>query len=324
MLDLLKRNNKIIVNTDIDGVLSAFVLCKYCNCEIVGFSNSTDCVWWQRDKIGSIYDGVYIDMYVPRQDVLTIDQHIIAYDEEERARIAALGTKLNPNLENPRTFEPADSYKYKYPFATVHYILAKLGGAGMEIGFDLGRKIKQDGCGDLCLGDFVLRADDAAKTTLNSPYKKNARDWWGWLLSQAGSTRNVRNLVEFLEKCPSDEESVETKKSDIKRFFGRRYGCRKSDGGFKKPCDENGNLTEAARRYFSDFWNYLDGDVTDIKQSMTAKYDCATGVAKRIWIRPNEAAELKSEGKVGGEVVFSYGYVNSPGGRLPNFSYTVM
>ena len=42
MIDMLKKNNKIIVNTDIDGVLSAFILCKYCGCEIVGYSNSED------------------------------------------------------------------------------------------------------------------------------------------------------------------------------------------------------------------------------------------------------------------------------------------
>ena len=324
MIDLLRQNNKIIVNTDIDGVLSAFVLCHYCGCEIVGFSNSSDGVWWRDDKIKSIYEAVYIDMYVARKDVLTIDQHIVSYDEEQRSKLAALGTKINPNLENPRSFTPASSYRYKYPFATVHYILAKLGAEGLNVQFDLSKRIQGVGCGVLCLGDFLLRADDAMKTTLNSPYKKNAREWWHWLDEMAGETKNISDLIVFLRNCPADEVSVETKKIEIKKYFWGRYGCRKADGGFKSPCSPEGFVTEATKQYFTDFWGYLGGDPCEIQDVIDARYAAAVGVAKRIWIRPEEGAKLKEEGTINGETVFSYGYVNSPGGRFQNFSYTVM
>lgn len=324
MRDVLDRNKKIIVNTDIDGVLSAFVLCHYCGCEIVGFSNSSDSVWWRADKIKSIYEAVYIDMYVAHKDVLTIDQHIVSYDEEQRSRLAALGTKINPNLENPRSFTPAKSYKYKYPFATVHYILAKLGGEGLNVQFDLAKEIQGADCGALCLGDFLLRADDAMKTTLNSPYKKNAREWWNWLASCAGASRNISDLIAFLRTCPADEVSIEQKKTDIGAFFRKRYGCRKSDGGFKRPCDEKGMLSESTKQYFQDFWKYLGGDFSTIQDMLEARYDCAVGRAHRTWIRPEDGEELKHNGTLNGETVFSYGYVNSPGGRFQNFSYTVM
>ena len=324
MRDILDHNKKIIVNTDIDGILSAFVLCHYCGCEIVGFSNSSDSVWWRADKIKSIYEAVYIDMYVARKDVLTIDQHIVSYDKEQCSELAALGTKINPNLENPRSFTPAKSYKYKYPFATVHYILAKLGGEGLNVQFDLSKKIQGPDRSALCFGDFLLRADDAMKTTLNSPYKKNAREWWEWLSTCAGETRNISDLVDFLRRCPTDDKSVEQKKIDIKTFFRNRYGCRKSDGGFKRPCDENGMLTESTKQYFQDFWGYLGDDFASIQDILEAHYECAAGKAHRIWIRPEEGEELKRDGTLHGETVFSYGYVNSPDGRFQNFSYTVM
>ena len=59
MRDMLDHNKKIIVNTDIDGILSAFVLCRYCGCEIVGFSNSSDSVWWRADKIKFHYHPMF-------------------------------------------------------------------------------------------------------------------------------------------------------------------------------------------------------------------------------------------------------------------------
>ena len=324
MLTLLQKNKKIIVNTDIDGVLSAFVLCKFCGCEIVGFSNSDDRVWWRKDKIGSIYDGVYIDMYVPRKDVVTIDQHIIAYDEEELHTIASFGTKINPNLENPRTFTPGESYKYKYPFGTVHYLLAILGAAGITVQFDLNRLVDLPESNRLCIGDFVLRADDAAKTTLCSNYRSNALQWWQWLEHKSAVSTNIRDLVTYLQGCSRKEEDVESRKKDIAKFFRARYGCRKSDGGFKSPCDINGFVLDATKKYMMDFWSILGANPKDLQDVLTAKYECACGKAYRCWIKPDEAQELKTSCSIGGQQVFSYGYVNSPRSPRQNFSYTVM
>ena len=42
--EIFNRNPNIIINTDIDGILSGVILVKYCNCRIVGFTNSKDCV----------------------------------------------------------------------------------------------------------------------------------------------------------------------------------------------------------------------------------------------------------------------------------------
>ena len=50
MFDQLQNQN-VIINTDIDGILSGLILHNFLNCEIVGFSNSWDTVWYNKNKV---------------------------------------------------------------------------------------------------------------------------------------------------------------------------------------------------------------------------------------------------------------------------------
>ena len=47
--ELFAENKNIIINTDIDGILSGALLVKYLGCNIVGFTNSKDAVWLADD-----------------------------------------------------------------------------------------------------------------------------------------------------------------------------------------------------------------------------------------------------------------------------------
>ena len=325
MLDLLRHNNKIIVNTDIDGILSAFVLCKYCNCEIVGFSNSAECVWWRSDEITSIYDAVYIDMYVPRKDILTIDQHIIAFDKAALHEIAALGTKLNPNIDNPRTFLPNSSYYLKYPFGTIHYILAKLGKAGISVPFDL-QKIVSTNYGDvLKVADFILRADDAMTTSLYSNYVDNAKNWWWWLKDESKMSPNIVSLTNYLNSCVYESINVLGRKSAIATYFTREFGCDSPDGGFSSVTDQNGLVKNSVSKYITFFFDLLGGNgaLDLLKGIFATNYSIAKGRAIRTYMTSDLAKELLEHGTINGEQVFSYGYVRSSN-RPANFSYTVM
>jgi len=325
MTDLLKRNNKIIVNTDIDGVLSAYVLCKYCGCEIVGFSNSAECVWWRSDKIASIYDAVYIDMYVPRKDVLTIDQHIVAYDKETLSVIGSYGSKLNPNLDNPRTFLPNSSYYLKYPFGTIHYILSKLGKMNVDVAFDH-MKVVSDryGC-SLNIADFILRADDAMTTSLNSNYVDNAKSWWWWLKGEGNMSNNIVSLTNYLNQCSTARMDVYGKKNAIATYFQREFGCDSPDGGFTYITDANGIMNERVIKYLSFLFSLLGGDdaVNFLSGVFDSRYQISKGKAIRIYMTPQLATELRNHGSINGEEVFSYGYVRSSN-RPANFSYTIM
>ena len=325
MIDLLKRNNKIIVNTDIDGVLSAFVLCKYCGCEVVGFSNSSQFVWWRKDKLASIYDAVYIDMYVPRKDVLTIDQHIIAYDDNALSTITSYGTKLNPNLENPRTFLPNNSYYLKYPFGTIHYILSKLGKVGVDVLFDHAAVVDDTFGSSLSIADFILRADDAMTTSLNSNYVDNARSWWGWLKQEANMSNNIVALTNYLNQCSTKRSDVYGKKAAIGSYFQKVFGCDSPDGGFKCITDASGRINEQVIKYLTYFFKLLGGEefAKALEYIFASKYEIAEGKAIRIYMTPQLATELLEHGTINGNFVFSYGYVRSSN-RPANFSYTIM
>lgn len=121
MISKLKINNNLIINTDIDGIISGLLLSNFCDCKVVGFSNSLDKVWLDVSKCSSIYDGVYVDMYVPNENTITIDQHIIAVNNIHLKMISQNSNKINPNIYNPRFFLPIDSYKRKYPFGLPLY-----------------------------------------------------------------------------------------------------------------------------------------------------------------------------------------------------------
>jgi hypothetical protein len=325
MINLLKRNNKIIVNTDIDGVLSAYVLCRYCGCEIVGFSNSADCVWWRKDKISSIYDAVYVDMYVPRKDVLTIDQHIIAYDNKMLSVIESYGSKMNPNIDNPRTFLPNGSYYVKYPFGTIHYILSKLGKEDIDITYDL-KKLVSDkyGC-YLNIADFILRADDAMTTSLNSKYVNNAKKWWWWLKDESKMSNNIVSLTNYLNQCSTKTTDVYKKKEVIASYFKNEFCCDSPDGGFSRITDFNGFLYDKVVKYMSFFFTLLGGEESSVFLNgiFDSRYELSKGNAKRIYMSQHYATELNESGTIDGEEVFSYGYVRSSN-RPANFSYTVM
>jgi hypothetical protein len=325
MTDFLRRNNKIIVNTDIDGVLSAYVLCKYCGCEIVGFSNSAEYVWWRKDKISSIYDAVYIDMYVPRKNVLTIDQHIIAYDKEALSIIGSYGNKLNPNLDNPRTFLPNSSYYVKYPFGTIHYILSKLGKRNVDVAFDLMKVVSDKyGC-VLNVADFILRADDAMTTSLNSNYVTNARNWWWWLKEEGRMSNNIVSLTDYLNQCSTTRTDVYAKKTSIGKYFRNEFGCDSPDGGFNYVTDVNGVMDERLINYLSFFFTLLGGSeaIKFLNGVFDSQYEISKGKAIRVDMTPQLASELMTLGTINGEEVFSYGYVRTSN-RSDNFSYTVM
>ena len=91
--EIFSKNKNIIINTDIDGFLCGEILRHYYGCKIVGFSNKKKEIWVD-DSVKSIYDPVYIDLYVANKDVICIEQHIIAKNKEHHCQIEKYGTKI--------------------------------------------------------------------------------------------------------------------------------------------------------------------------------------------------------------------------------------
>ena len=309
MLNALRNNNKIIVNTDIDGIFSALILHHYLNCEIVGFCNSTETVWFDASKINSIYDGVYIDMFVPRKSVICIDQHIVAVDEEHCRAISALGTKFNPNLDNPRFHTPSASYYLKYPFATVHYIIANLEKNGIVLDLQLDNAVRQH----LYFKDLLLRADDTMQTTIIR-YKENAEQWWNWLKGFSNDGETIVKLCNYLYSLDSADVIAKRK---VTTNLLKTYNCDTDDGGFKANiCDATGFLHNKVKNYIRFLAEISGLNLFDLDM----KLDTKIGSAKRTQLNAQQKERLKTQNS---EKLFSYAFVKSSA-KSESFSYTLM
>ena len=205
------KKRDIVINSDIDGFLSGMILQKYYDCRVVGFSNSKESIWIS-PEIGSIYEPVYIDIFVNNANTFCIDQHIVAYDNSHLDRIIAYGTKLNPNLDVlKKTYK--NDYYHKYPFGTVHYLMALMKLDGIEVGLNELEKeyvVRGIDCREyrICPGQLILRADDALYSSLGK-YADNASDWWHELKKFNSTT--IDSLYDYVYKI--------CKKSDNQRLI---------------------------------------------------------------------------------------------------------
>jgi len=307
--EALKTNPKIVVNTDIDGIFSALILHHYLNCEIAGFCNSVETVWINSNMIASIYDAVYIDMFVPRKEVICIDQHIVAVDEEHCLKIASLGTKFNPNLDNPRFHIPSASYYRKYPFGTVHYIIANLEKNGLSLDLKLDNSVPKN----ISFMDLLLRADDTMQTTVSSQYMQNADEWWNWLKRYSNNGKITAMLCNYLYSLT--DHDVATRKNATTHLLKNVYQCESPDGGFKNICDTNGYLMENVKHYIQ-FLSTISGlKMFDVNM----KFDAKVGRAKRAQLNEQQRQTVKKCEKE----IFSYAFVKSES-KAESFSYTVM
>ena len=122
----IKNREKIITNTDLDGILSASLLCKcFPHLELSGFSNSSTNIWFKKDVTKE--NSLYIDIFMTNKNTFCIDNHIInTCDYPIESNL-----KINPNLLRNITL---DKYTKKYPFSTFIFILNILENY-MEINF---------------------------------------------------------------------------------------------------------------------------------------------------------------------------------------------
>jgi hypothetical protein len=312
LIEKLKQNNKIIINSDIDGVISGLLLTNFCNCEVVGFSNSADRVWLDTSKCNSIYDGVYIDMYVPNESTITIDQHIVAINNQHFERIKTNKNKINPNIYNPRFLLPNSSYTKKYPFGTCHFIISMLCRQDINLS-SISFKNSSDG---LMFIDYLLRADDAMNTSLFR-YKNNAKEWWNWLFDYSNKSKIIEAFTSYLYSI--NIERASKIKTQITDRLINQFKCDRPDGGIIQIINEKGKLKQNALDYIqfiSDLSNLNCFDVNFFLKEFK-------GANKRTRLTNNQQNELIFQNSVNGEKVFSYAFVKTFD-NADYFSYTIM
>lgn len=312
---LFAENPNIVINTDIDGFLCGMILQKYYGCKIKGFSNSRETVWLTPD-ITDIDKPIYIDLYVARPNVTCIEQHIIAYDKKHHDTIISYGTKINPNLERNRTFlgDMDGDYYHKYPFGTVHYLIAKMSEEGINITLpDLFKEwsfssyINDEKNISTCAGQVLLRADDALYSTL-SPYRANALDWWDWIDPHT-KVNPIRQIRDYLSTCDIDK-AIKYKK-EIGDFF-KALGCDGIDGAFKMITDSNGNILDKVL-YYRDVICKIMG----MQLELPSQYSIHTGKYAVQFCRPGYDMNVLNASNL-----YSYAFIFGPRPKYPNFSFT--
>lgn len=342
LLELLSKNPNIVINTDIDGVLSGLLLVNYCGCKIVGFTNSKDKVWLDDDH-NDLYANVYVDMFVTDSRAICIDQHIVAIDKKHIESIKEKKILFSPQHEDNDNHRYFDSwgFKNKYPFGTFQYLIAVLESEGVKIQLpDLYKEIPNS---EIKVGDLLNRPDDAMKTTLYA-YTKNANNWWSWLENKSpnGSIQQLKGYLDTLaaaseakvnaillpggKKQPKKEyesqrkKDVETIKDKTKEYFMNNFQCTTNDGDFKNVTDSSGMLLGNIKTYIKTIASIMGLNDIELPNHLNVhqgKYyrTCWLDIFPR---------DFFDNYVLYGHQVFSYAFIFSPSndGR-PNFSFTV-
>ena len=334
--ELFDNNKNIIINTDIDGILSGAILVKALGCKIVGFTNSKEYVWLA-DGYDDLYAHIYVDMFVTDDRAICIDQHIVAVSDEHHEKIKKSGSKYSPQIDGKRIFT-SDSYKVKYPFGATHYIIAQLESEGIAVDLpDLSTKVPNS---NITLADLILRADDAMASTVYA-YRTNAQNWWQYLKDKAPASKLIKGLEDYLENMRAKlieemiasgirnnqrnrdtylKASVEKIKGATKDYFSTQFKCKSSDGGFHYLTDDEGNMFDNVKKYINDVAEALgvhDIEIPDHYIIHEGKYH------RGSWL-PYFEKDLVKDYTFCGHKVFSYAFIYSPSdiGEI-NFSFTL-
>lgn len=335
--ELFAKNKNIIINTDIDGVLSGLILCEYCGCKIVGFTNSKDKVWLG-DDYDDLYKHIYIDMFVTNNETVCIDQHIVAINDEHMKSIKKLNSKLSPQSDDDNNLRVFSSwgFKNKYPFGTVQYLISQLESEGVKINFpELNTIIPNS---KIKIGDLLHRADDAMKTSLFA-YESNADFWWDWLDNKAPNGA-IHELKEYLDDLRAHCDSlikdgtkhkkaeyteqrkkiVEEIKDNTKEYFKTQFFCKTSDGGFNNITDDSDKLLPNIKKYIKTV-----GSILNFQEiSLPSHYKVHIGQDYRTRWLPIFEDEFLKDYTFCGHKVFSYAFIYGPDNDgQTNFSFTI-
>lgn len=322
--ELFDKNKNIVINTDIDGVLSGLLLVKYYNCKIVGFTNSKDKVWLSEDA-DDLYGNVYIDMFVTDSNAICIDQHVVAVDQNHMDTIIRQKNKYSPQSEDPQNNRcfTTEGFKNKYPFGTFQFIIAQMEKEGISVSLPNLEDIVPDS--EIKYGDLLNRPDDAMKTTLFA-YKRNAEFWWKWLESKApkGCISKLKSYLDSIANSSKNEKELEQIVDEIKKktknYFGKNFNCKTSDGGFKDITDSDNVIL----KNIEDYINAI-GTILGLKNiNLPRKYNAHIGTYCRTRWLDIFKPDFVNNYEVCGHKVFSYAFIYGPDNdSQTNFSFTI-
>ena len=209
---------------------------------------------------------------------------------------------------------PNNSYYNKYPFGTVHYLIAILESEGIRVDLDFMKQV-----GSIKFMDLLLRADDAMKTTVDSNYMANASAWWNWLVQKSGNANSINSMRQYLNGLNGIRVGNIKKMTTSLLTDPTTFGCTSPDGGYKSIIDPNGKLLNKVSNYF----NFISQASGLTCFDLNLKLIPHIGRVNRTSLNAMQINELINNNTINGDSIFSYAFVRSAN-RGENFSYTVM
>lgn len=258
LINIFEENKKCIINADLDGILSGMFLQNFLDWEIVGFSSCSgkqDDELWLFNPIEDITKCVFVDLPVWGEEYSTIDQHFVAYDDESIKKYCDDKNKINPNIIRKKVFKTKGQYSQKYPFGTVHFLLAVLENIGKipeEYTFNFEKNL-----GNFDLADLIFRADRVIGNTAS--YALNCVDWYKWLMELGG--KNTKCLFERIE--PELLQRI-IRQTNVEKKM-KELGCKGIDGDCSNMLrDKNDNSLKQYFDYLASAFEMRPIPVTDL------------------------------------------------------------
>lgn len=250
--NIFKKNRKCIINTDLDGILSGMILQHYLNWKVVGYSSCCgkhDDELWISSEIKDFNDCVFVDLPVCIDTISVIDQHFVATDMDMVKSYKKNENKLNPNILRQKIFLDSSKqqhYTEKYPFGTVHFVIAILEMMNIikedeKINFD---KVLGGIFNTFDLADLILRADRVIGNTCY--YTDNCFNWSDWLMSFGGN-----NTKELFKKVKNEYSNRKFREKNVEQQL-LELGCKGKDGECSNMFrNKNYDLLEKYMNYLS-------------------------------------------------------------------------
>ena len=223
MIDLINGKNANI-NSDSDGQLSYILLkkCKLIN-GIGGFNGIrfSRNILSEKENVEEMWNDVFIDIFSPKENVITIDQHIISSDKKP----IIFENKINPHLLIEHHYSHNASFCSKYPLSTFIFILSILE-REKKVNFkiDLYREITND----FKFIDLILRADGALENSYK--YKNNVKEWSNKIKEYSNNGKYTCEILNYLLNM--DFETAKKLNEHISKFYTEHM--LRNDGGYNE------------------------------------------------------------------------------------------
>ena len=244
---IIERNLDCVISPDSDGVLCGLLMSHYLGWHIRGFYDTTAL---------AIEDGieprnvVFLDAEIYRAGVRSIGNHMLMYRKEDLPKEWTTNFTESLAINNLRGHQFEGGFSLKYPFATIHLLLAFVARSGIDI------PISRTAI------DWLLFADGTFQNLFR--YPENCTDWLRYL--HASQEHNPLRTVFYGEKYDLYEmvtmmQRVWRKRDDVVGAYGDKFPVLKTDdGGNFLNIQQNKNTwgsVECQRTTWEKFTTYL-------------------------------------------------------------------